>query len=177
MSDYIDYNDKNYLAGSKGFNDKPEREAIRKISKTCSTFNPFLIEYLHLDLDNEHYYFVDDPLGIKNVDMGFIRERDEKIICILELGVFTKWKGNNFPYNTGLLNRVDRKTFRYTKYPYPYLSIDLNVEGTCGIMTTKETELKYPLTEWPVYVKGVRKMQKGRRVLIEDTIKIGQWAA
>ena len=48
------------------------------------------------------------------------------------------------------------------------------MSGTDGVMTNKETHAKYPLTEW--YVPEVKKMEKGRRIKNEDTIKIGEWA-
>ena len=38
-----------------------------------------------------------------------------------------------------------------------------------------ETEQKYRLTEW--YVPEVSAMEKGRRINLEDAIKIGEWAA
>ena len=40
-------------------------------------------------------------------------------------------------------------------------------------MTTKEVEQRYSLTEW--YVPEVGKYEKGRRIRLEDAIKVGEW--
>ena len=176
MIDYIDNNDKKQLAGKQGYNDKPQRDAFKRMASEggCEVTRNYLVDYFKLDMTNEEYYISSDPLGNNKVDLGIFRKRDNKVMGLVEVDVINKWI-KDWPYpRTGVVNRLLRKEPYYENMSLPYVNISFNVSGTDGVMTNKETHAKYPLTEW--YVPEVKKMEKGRRIKHEDTIKIGRWA-
>ena len=178
MKEYINNIDKTYFAGEKGFDDKEDRRAVITMTKTCPVFNDLIWNYFNLK-ENEVYDIKQDPYRCKDVDLGIIRVSDEKVMGIIEVGVFNKWKSETtFHYEKkDVLNRLKRK-HRYCHYGLPYISLDINKHRNCGILTLKETELKYPETTWPVKDKhGNLKWEKGRQIKLSETIKVGKWAA
>lgn len=172
MSDYVNYEDKKRLAGAKGFNDRDQRIAFKNMTRTCPTLKSFLTDYFNIEPD-KNYFITVDPLGEMKVDLGIVCEETNTIVGLVEVDYYKKWNPT-WPSNYKYCNRLARKEKYYKHLPYPYVNITFNVGGTDGIMTTKEVEQKYPLTEW--FVPEVGKKEKGRRIRLEDAIKIGEWA-
>ena len=176
MIDYVNKNDKHKLAGVKGFNDEAQREAFIKMCRSggCPILRGYIQDYFKME-DDKDYIIKKDPLGEYKVDLGIKCEQDNKLIGLIEVDYFKKWE-LTWPSNYKFCNRLLRKEKYYMDNPqYPYINITFNVSGTDGIFTTKEIEQKYPITEW--FVPEVQKMEKGRRVLIKDAVKVGKWAA
>ena len=176
MDDYVNYEDKKKFAGAKGYDDIEQRLAFIKMVGTdgCPILRKFLTNYFDMKEDKSYIIKV-DPLGVKKVDLGIKCEETNEIVGLVEVDYFKQWNPT-WPSNYRFCNRLARKEKYYKMYPeYPYVNITFNVGGTDGIMTTKETEQKYRLTEW--YVPEVRKYEKGRRVRLEDAIKVGEWAS
>ena len=173
MDDYVNYEDKKKFAGTKGFDDVAERLAFKKMVQEsgCLILRKYLINYFKMEND-KNYKIIDDPIGKYKVDLGIKCEETDEIVGLVEVDVFKEWNPT-WPSHYSFCNRLLRKEKYYKMYPYPYVNISFNVGGTDGIMTTKEVEQKYPITEWPVHGK----MDKGRRVRLEDAIKVGEWAS
>ena len=70
MNNYIDNNDKKQLAGKQGFNDKPQRDAFKRMASYggCEVTRNYLVDYFKLDMTNEEYYISSDPLGNNKVE-------------------------------------------------------------------------------------------------------------
>tara|TARA_Y100000817_G_C16662856_1_gene457941 strand:+ start:95 stop:622 length:528 start_codon:yes stop_codon:yes gene_type:complete len=175
MNDYVNRNDKRILAGVKGFDDEEQRKAFKKMvgHDGCPILYKFLQNYFDIKPD-KNYIIKNDPLGEKKVDLGIVCVEDNKIVGLIEVDYFKKWNPT-WPPNYRFCNRLLRKEKYYKMHPYPYVNITFNVGGTDGIMTTKEIEQKYPITDW--FVPEVGKYEKGRQVSIQDAIKVGKWAA
>ena len=173
MDDYVNFEDKKKLAGAKGYDDIEQRLAFTKMVGTdgCPILRKFLTNYFDMKEDKSYIIKV-DPLGVKKVDLGIKCKETNEIVGLVEVDVFKEWNPT-WPSHYSFCNRLLRKEKYYKMYPYPYVNISFNVGGTDGIMTTKEVEQKYPITEWPVHGK----MDKGRRVRLEDAIKVGEWAS
>ena len=172
MDDYVNYEDKKKFAGAKGYDDIEQRLAFTKMVGTdgCPILRKFLTNYFDMKEDKSYIIKV-DPLGVNKVDLGIKCEETDEIVGLVEVDVFKEWNPT-WPSHYSFCNRLLRKEKYYKMYPYPYVNISFNVGGTDGIMTTKEVEQKYPITEWPVHGK----MDKGRRVRLEDAIRVGDWA-
>ena len=171
-NEYVNKNDKRILAGAKGFDDKEQRKAFKKMVRTCQVLNSFLIDYFHIESDKK-YKIIDDPIGEYKVDLRIKFVETNEIVGLVEVDYYKRWNPT-WPSNYRFCNRLLRKEKYYYQYPYPYVNITFNVGGTDGIMTTREVEQKYPPTEW--FVPEVGKKENGRRIRLEDAIKIGKWA-
>ena len=68
-NEYVNKNDKRMLAGAKGFDDKEQRKAFKKMVRTCQVLNSFLIDYFDIESDKK-YKIIDDPIGEYKVDLG-----------------------------------------------------------------------------------------------------------
>tara|TARA_B100000035_G_scaffold94242_1_gene79766 strand:+ start:1982 stop:2509 length:528 start_codon:yes stop_codon:yes gene_type:complete len=169
---YVNYADKKRLAGIKGFDDKEQRDAFKRMVKTCPVLYKYLYEYFNID-PNKNYRIEVDPLGEMKVDLGIRCTDDNTIVGLVEVDYYKKWNPQ-WPSNYRYCNRLARKEKYYKEHDYPYVNITFNVGGTSGIMTTREIEQRYSLTEW--YVPEIGKYDKGRRIRLEDAIKIGEWA-
>ena len=163
--------DKTKLAGKKGYDDSKYRNAFREMVKKCKVLQNFLVDYFKLDL-SKPYITRSNPLGKYSVDLGIICKITNTIVGLVEVDHYKKWT-HTWPSNYKFCNRVDRKEKYYQGTSLPYINITFNVQGTDGIMTTREIEQSYPITEW--YIPEVDKYQKGRQVSLEDAIRIGGW--
>ena len=141
---YVNYADKKQLAGVKGFNDKEQRDAFKRMVKSCPVLYKYLYEYFNID-PNKSYKIIVDPLGEMKVDLGILCTEDNTIVGLVEVDYFKKWVTHRQNYK--YCNRLARKEKYYKEHPYPYVNITFNVGGTSGIMTTKEVEQRYSLTE------------------------------
>jgi len=174
MTKQVNNQDKAIFAGEQGYNDEVQRTAFKKMMGSCKILSQFLVKYVNCENTNDTYYIKIDPLGDFKVDLGILRVSDDKVMGLVEVDVFNKWV-DNWPRNYTKVNRLARKEKYYKDKGLPYVNISFNTSGTNGIMTDMETEQKYRLTEW--YVPEVSAMEKGRRINLEDAIKIGEWAA
>ena len=174
MSDYVNFEDKKILAGNQGFNDEEQRLAFKKMVQKngCTILRRHLTDYFNMK-DDKTYKIINDPIGKYKVDLGIKCVETNEIVGLVEVDYFKKWNPT-WPSNYKFCNRLLRKEKYYKMYSYPYVNITFNVGGTDGIMTTKEIEQKYRITEW--YVEEVQKYEKGRRIRLEDAIKVGEWA-
>jgi len=174
MDDYVNFEDKRKLAGAKGFDDAEQRLAFKKMVGTdgCPILRKYLMNYFDMKEDKS-YIIIVDPLGVKKVDLGIKCKETNEIVGLVEVDYFKQWNPT-WPSNYTFCNRLARKEKYYKMYPqYPYVNITFNVGGTDGIMTTKEIEQKYPITDW--FVPEIGKNDRGRQVLIKDAIKVGEW--
>ena len=87
---YVNYADKKQLAGVKGFNDKEQRDAFKRMVKSCPVLYKYLYEYFNID-PNKSYKIIVDPLGEMKVDLGIVCTEDNTIVGLVEVDYFKKW--------------------------------------------------------------------------------------
>ena len=52
VMNYVNYADKKQLAGVKGFNDKEQRDAFKRMVKSCPVLYEYLYEYFNMTQTN-----------------------------------------------------------------------------------------------------------------------------
>ena len=156
MKKYISNENKSHAAGKQGYNDKPQRIAFRKMvqSDGCPILIEFLISYFNL-VEGKDYKIVNDPLGERKVDLGILDVEENKLVGLVEVDYFKSWN-SSWPNNYKVLNRVLRKEGYYSKNNLPYINISFNVQGDCGIFTTREMEQKYSI----IHPKTIEKQEQ-----------------
>ena len=156
----------------RGFNDKPERDAFRKMVRNDSSLRNFLKEYCQLDLNNAPYTEINDPLGPYAVDMGIV-DKNKNLVCLVEVDVFFAWE-DAWPSFYKWCHRLARKEKYWIDTPYPYVNITFSTNHKNGIMTTREIESRYPVIE--KWFKHKKMYEQLREVPISSAIKIGEWS-
>ena len=155
-----------------GYNDKPERDAFKKMIRSDPFLRNFIKEYCKLDINYAPYREIDDPLGPYAVDMGIV-DKNENMVCLIEVDVFFAWK-DEWPSYYKWCHRLARKEKYWKDTTYPYINITFNTNHKNGIMTTREIESRYPVID--KWFKQKQMTERLREVPISSAIKIGEWA-
>ena len=126
------------LTHGKGnsYNDKPERDALRKFLKTSKPFQDFWKNYFGTPPNTK---IKDDPLGEYGVDLGIVNDNDEehKIYGLIEVDVFNSW-GESYPAHYKKFHVLERKLKYFENTNYKYLTCTFNNVHTQMVCTTRE---------------------------------------
>tara|TARA_B100000519_G_C13960187_1_gene304941 strand:+ start:62 stop:604 length:543 start_codon:yes stop_codon:yes gene_type:complete len=158
-----------------GYNDKPERNAFIRDMKTDSKLKEFIYDYFNLHLGRQ-YHIKHDPLGEYAVDLAIIDKGTDTylpleegglggIMGLVEVDVLNEWTGT-WPHYYYWCHRLGRKTKYYEGTPYPYVNISYNTSHTEGVLTTRETEIKYPIID--KWFKVKKMWDKVREVPVKE---------
>jgi len=162
-----------------GYDDKPERDAARKLFINDEKFRRWTIDYFKLNLDDAPYNLIPNPLKkfTKDgkpcgVDLGLI-DKNRKLVGLIEVDVFFSWK-DKWPSYYKWCHRLGRKEKYWKNTPYPYVNITFSANHKDGIMTTREIESQYPIIK--KWFKQKKMYDQLREVPISSAIKVGAWA-
>ena len=162
----------------RGYDDKPERDAARKLFLNDKKFRKWIIDYANLNYNDVPFELIENPLQkfTKNgepcgVDLGLVG-KNKKIGCLVEVDVFYSWT-NGWPPHYKWCHRLARKEKYYKDTPYPYINITFSTNHKDGIMTTREIESQYPIIK--KWFKQKKMYELLREVPISNAIKIGEW--
>ena len=131
------------LTHGKGnsYNDKPERDALRKFLKKCPEFQDFWKNYFGTPPNTK---IKDDPLGEYGVDLGIVNEipftdndEEHKIYGLIEVDVFNSW-GEKYPAHYKKFHVLERKLKYFQGTDYKYLTCTFNNTHTQMCCTTRE---------------------------------------
>ena len=145
------------IAHGKGnaFQDLAERIALRNFLANCPEFQQLWTNYFGI-LENSH--LLEDPLGEKRVDMGFVSSptvhvrphESQTIHGLIEVDVFNSW-GESYPAHYKKFHVLERKLKYFEDTDYKYLTCTFNNTHTQMVCTTRENIEKchflYGITE------------------------------
>ena len=160
-----------------GFDDSPERTAFIRDMQTDSKLKEFIYDYFNLQSDRG-YHVKRDPLGKKKVDLAVIDKGTDTylpleegglggIMGLVEVDVLNEWT-RTWPSYYRWCHRLGRKAKYYEGTPYPYVNISYNTSHTEGVLTTRETEVKYPIKDKWFKVKQI--WDRVREVPVSDAV-------
>ena len=124
------------------FNDRKEREALRYFLYWNKDFQQLWAEYFGTPTNS---YLMEDPLGEKRVDMGFVSSptvhvrphESQTIHGLIEVDVFNSW-GDTFPSYYKKFHVLERKLKYFEGTDYKYLTCTFNNTHTQMCCTTRE---------------------------------------
>jgi|TARA_X000001382_G_C3064790_1_gene145490 hypothetical protein len=163
----------------RGYDDKLERDAARKLFLNDKKFRKWIIDYANINSNDIPFKLIANPLKIFTktgepcgVDLGLI-DKNGKIRCLVEVDVFFDWNPE-WPSYYRWCHRLARKEKYYKDTPYPYINISFSADHKNGIMTTREIESQYPVIN--KFFKVKQMYERLREVPIPKAIKVGEWA-
>ena len=154
-----------------GYDDKPERQAFRKMQWRDESFKAFIKDYAQLNMQDGPFQIIEDPLGEYQVDLGMI-DSDGKIVGLIEVDVFFSWK-DKWPSYYKWCHRLGRKTKYWINNSYPYINVTFNENHNDAIVTTREIESQYPIID--KWFKDKKMTEQIVEVPISKAIKFGAW--
>ena len=124
------------------YNDRNEREALRYFLYWNKDFQQLWAEYFGTPTNS---YLMEDPLGEKRVDMGFVSSptvhvrphESQTIHGLIEVDVFNSW-GDTFPSYYKKFHVLERKLKYFEGTDYKYLTCTFNNTHTQMCCTTRE---------------------------------------
>ena len=116
------------------YEDKNERDALRKFLKESKPFQAFWKNYFGTPPNT---CLKEDPLGEYGVDLGIVTEG--KNIChgLIEVDVFESW-GESFPAHYKKFHVLERKLKYFEDTDYKYLTCTFNKWHNQMCCTTRE---------------------------------------
>ena len=126
----------------RSYDDRNEREALRNFLCRNKDFQKLWEEYFGCP---ENSYLLEDPLGKKNVDMGFVSSNEvhvrphksQTIHGLIEVDVFNSW-GETYPPNYKKFHVLERKLRYFQETDYKYLTCTFNCDHNQMVCTTKD---------------------------------------
>ena len=158
------------VAHGKGrsYDDRNEREALRNFLYWNKDFQKLWEEYFGCP---ENSYLLEDPLGKKNVDMGFVSSNEvhvrphesQTIHGLIEVDVFNSWE-KTFPTYYTKFHVLERKLKYFQGTNYKYLTCTFNNTHTQMACPTREN-IERCLEKYGVMDKFMTKINAYDRVV------------
>ena len=159
------------------YDDRNEREALRYFLYWNKDFQKLWQEYFGTP---ENSYLLEDPLGKKRVDLGFVSSstvhvrphESQTIHGLVEVDVFNSW-GETFPSYYTKFHFLERKLKYFEGTKYKYLHCTFNNNHTQMCCTTRENIEKchflYGVTE--KYMTKINEVDRVIRCPLDDEVK------
>ena len=150
------------------YNDRKEREALRNFLSNNKDFQQLWAEYFGTPTNS---YLLEDPLGKKNVDMGFVSSNEvhvrphesQTIHGLIEVDVFNSWE-ETFPTYYTKFHVLERKLKYFQGTNYKYLTCTFNNTHNQMACTTREN-IERCLEKYGVMDKFMTKINAYDRVV------------
>ena len=157
--------------GPNSYNDKPERDAIKKFLYTNKDFQKFVVNQFGITAPVDLTF---DPLGKYMVDAGI--EQDGKLIGLVEVDYYTKWNPD-WPNNYIWCHALVRKIKYWKENNLPYIACTFNMQHNKVLVSTNEMQEKYMHTKIrkPVELGGETVMDWFLEIPLFDAEKFGDW--
>ena len=125
------------------YNDRKEREALRYFLYWNKDFQQLWAEYFGTPTNS---YLLEDPLGEKRVDMGFVSSptvhvrphESQTIHGLIEVDVFESWGENGYPAHYKKFHVLERKLKYFEDTDYKYITCTFNKRHNQMVCTTRE---------------------------------------
>ena len=150
------------------YNDRKEREALRYFLYWNKDFQQLWEEYFGTPTNS---YLLEDPLGEKRVDMGFVSSPEvhvrphesQTIHGLIEVDVFNSWD-ETFPTYYTKFHVLERKLKYFQGTDYKYLTCTFNNTHNQMACTTREN-IERCLEKYGVMDKFMTKINAYDRVV------------
>ena len=150
------------------YNDRKEREALRNFLSNNKDFQQLWAEYFGTPTNS---YLLEDPLGEKRVDMGFVSSNEvhvrphesQTIHGLIEVDVFNSWE-ETFPTYYTKFHVLERKLKYFQGTDYKYLTCTFNNTHNQMACTTREN-IERCLEKYGVMDKFMTKINAYDRVV------------
>ena len=150
------------------YNDRKEREALRYFLYWHKDFQQLWEEYFGTPTNS---YLLEDPLGEKRVDMGFVSSPEvhvrphesQTIHGLIEVDVFNSWD-ETFPTYYTKFHVLERKLKYFQGTNYKYLTCTFNNTHNQMACTTREN-IERCLEKYGVMDKFMTKINAYDRVI------------
>ena len=150
------------------YNDRKEREALRYFLYWNKDFQQLWAEYFGTPTNS---YLLEDPLGEKRVDMGFVSSPEvhvrphesQTIHGLIEVDVFNSWD-ETFPTYYTKFHVLERKLKYFQGTDYKYLTCTFNNTHNQMACTTREN-IERCLEKYGVMDKFMTKINAYDRVV------------
>ena len=158
--------------GPECFNDKAERDALRRFALEDKLFQKFLIEQFGLTAPIDELR--SDPLGLYKVDLGLYR--NNVLLGLVEVDYYKKWNPD-WPYNYRWCHALVRKLRYWQEEKISYIACTFNTEHNKMLVSTNEMQAKYMHTKKrkPVELNGEMVMDWFLEIPLPVSKKFGNW--
>ena len=158
--------------GPDGFNDGPERVALRNLLFRDEPFRKFVIEQFNLSSPIDE--LKSDPLGLYKVDLGIYQ--NNVLLGLIEVDYYKKWNPS-WPENYRWCHALVRKLKYWQELNLPYIACTFNTEHDKMLVSTNKMQAKYMHTKKkkPVELNGEIVMDWFLEIPLPVSKKFGKW--